>query len=273
MPVNDEQVFWSRIRDYHSLAFDFNELKKNKKIKASAGSINLPMQFCDLKVYDFPKGYMKKSSLDWEIHQNFIEDTSNYRFDHLETGKSEKGVYDILVSALSTVIDERATTMLAMGLKVVAVEPDIISLYNGLASLSKNLPAKTILLVDVSYPYSSFALVNNGVFMPGVSFKVGKNFLKEGILDILPGLALDIVKAFNRRFDLIGFDLVENKPELLIVSGGSVNEDIANFLSQELEMKPYLSNPVDRSPIKIKDRKSKVSWFSYIKALGLALRS
>lgn len=273
MPVSDNQVFWGRINDFESLAEDFARLRKKKKLKANFASINLPMQFCELKTYDFPKGYMKKSSLDWEIQQNFISDTSVYRFDNIEVGKSENGVYDVLISALAKTVDERASLLLTFQMNAVSVEPDIISLYNGLVSAMGDFPSETVLLVDIAYPYSSFAFVNKGVFLPGVPIKVSRDFLTEDIRELIPEFALDVIKAFNKRFELIGFDMIEKKPQLLIVSGIPVNQEIADFLAQEMEMTPYRKNPLENSPITVKVKKPKISWHSYIKALGLALRS
>jgi len=271
--ISPKELFWGRIVDSNSMISHMAETIKKKKIKGDIASINLPMQFCDLKAYDFPKGYMKKSSLDWEIEQNFIEDTRGYRFDHIEAGRSKKGVYDILVSAIAEAVDERAALLPTLGYAPVGIDPDILCFYNGIVSTMGDFPAKSVLLVDISYPYSSFALVRDNVFLPGVHLKVKEDLVGNKVFDAIPEFALHIVKAFTRRYELIGFDMVKNKPEMLMVSGSYVDTNVADYFAVELELPLYKKNPLESSAFKMKDKKTPLSWHQYIKPLGLALRS
>lgn len=271
--ISNRQIFWGRIVDTDDVISHFTESQKKHKIKGDIASINLPMQFCDLKTYDFPKGYMKKSSLDWEIEQNFVEDTRGYRFDHIEAGKSNKGVFDILVSAIAEAVDERAALLPALGFAPAGIEPDILCLYNGIAATMGGFPAKSVLLIDIAYPYSSFALVRENIFMPGVPLKINEDLVSGKVFDAIPEFALHVVKAFTRKFELIGFDMVKNKPEMLMISGNYVDNNVADYIAVELEIPLYKKNPLDSTPFKMKDKKTNLSWHQYIKALGLALRS
>ncbi len=272
-PITDKQVFWGRIADFDGLIPRFAEIKKTQKWKAKLASINLPMHFCDIKAFDFPKAYVKKSNIEWEIQSNFVGDPSLYRFDSIEAGKSKRGITELVLGAIAEAVDERATLLASIGLNAVAVEPDILSFYNGLASTMLSFPAPSVLLIDISYPYSSFALVKDNVFIPGGNVKVSEDFLRGVSLDAVPGFAQDLSKAFSRKFELAGFDMGEHKPQMLIVGGLSVDDNVADLIAKELEIPPYRKNPLAEGLVKLKDKKIVLSWQSYIKALGLALRN
>lgn len=272
-PITDKQVFWGRIADFDGLIPRFLEIRKTQKLKAKPASINLPMHFCDIKAFDFPKAYAKKSNLEWEIQSNFVGDPQLYRFDSIEAGKSNRGVSELLLAAIAEAVDERATLLSSIGLNAVAVEPDILSLFNGLAATMASFPAPSVLLIDISYPYSSFALVKDNVFIPGGIIKVTDDFLRSVSLDAVPGFAQDLSKAFSRKYELAGFDMGEHKPQMLIVGGLSVDDNVADLMAKELEIPPYRKSPLAEGLVKLRDKKITLSWHSYIKALGLALRN
>jgi len=272
MPLPPGSVFWGNILDYDSLTDSFVSFKKAHKISAKSASINLPMQFCDMKRFDLPKGYFKKESLDWEMHQHFIGDVDKYRFRYIVSGEGQVGNTNVVVSALKEPVDERAGLVLAFDMDIIAAEPDILAVYNGLTLAFGDLPAKTALLLDLSFPYCSFALIRNNVFLPGGSIPVPDEFASETILNAIPEFVEKLKNQFNKQYDLDGINMNGPKPELIAICGVYADDIVSFEISKSLEIPVLKKNPTGSPFIKFKQKKIPISWQSFIKALGLSIR-
>ncbi len=272
LPANS--VSNGRIIDYQAISKSYIKLKKSAKLSAVAASVNLPMNLCTLKRFDMPENYFSsdREALGWELDQHLIGPPEDYRVSSMQAGKGERWENHIAVAARKALVDGRAGLLLNFGLSVVAVEPDILSLYNGFTLAFGELSGKLLFFVDISYPCCSFALSKDGVFLPGGVLQSPEEILTKNAENVAPDIAFTLMTAFDTNFSLDGYSMTDNRPDYIVIGGAFADTGFIEILGKAMGIPLFKSDPLKTGNIASKVKKAKIGWQKYIKPLALAVR-
>lgn len=272
----DEQILvrgtleGGRIVDPVAATEAFKEMKKRAKFSSKSASVNIPAHFFTIKSFDVPKGYFSnRDILQWEMGQNLVPDTAEYRFSSVDVSDG-KGETSIAIASRADHVEERAGFVRNSGLEVNAVEPGILSIYNAMVLAYKDLPHR-LLLVDVSAPYSYFALIEDGVFRPGghvftnQSIIVGENGIRE--------FSKDIRRAFELVFEIDEIILNQKSVDMVFLAGRYADADHTEEFSKALRIPIFYKDIFGGSVLSSRVQSIEIPWHRIIKPLGLSLRT
>ncbi|RKZ28019.1 hypothetical protein DRQ36_11025 [bacterium] len=263
------------VKDLAGVVDSFRELKKRAKLSAEGAAINLPGHFYTLKKFETPPGYFsnENGNLDWEMQQHLTGSISDYCISHVVAGQGEKGENNVVVAARLAPLDERAGLLLNFGLSVYAVEPGILSINNGLAAAFGDLPDERVLLVDISAPYCTFALLINGVFMPGGVFYTPHDLVSGHPENAIQELAQDLEASFNSFYAIEGYSMTGRRPGLMVVAGRFADANVADKLAAVSGIPVFKGDLFAGGLVKSKLKNTGIPWQRLVKPLGLALRA
>ncbi|MBN1756034.1 hypothetical protein JW877_07455 [bacterium] len=284
LELDRQLVKEGRILNISSLADKALDLISQLKVQTDFATINLPSQFNTIKIIEinrnvtleFPDWYK------WEIQNFLLEPIENYSisaFDMQVSFNPDSSLYAI-VAVPKQIIDERINFLETLGLIPVTAEPDPVAVYNCYSFGEEDIPPGKTLFMDISIPYTTLFLVNEGRFIFGGNFPSGEGFISQARTgyspanEILSGFIKNLIENFNQYFKLTGLNIPQKKPNRLFFTGHLCTNELCGKISNLLGIEYETRDPFNEKNFGISfKKKPDALWYRLFLPVGLALRN
>ncbi len=262
------------IEDFDGLCAFSKEVLKSIKPTTKFASINLPPGSYQLKRFQLPEEYITADTEIpyFELKNQLLQDETRYKFSHFVMGQQ---VY--MIAALRSHMDQGLKLLTSIGLVPVSSEPPEISLHNIFRFITDDWLLSALLL-EVSTPYSTVALIKDGVFYPGGKIVTGSDLYLSACKSTIQPVNIDqFIEDLKQKMDSVfapaGFKTGSTPPSALVLSGIYPNLALAMEIENLVDSPIYLADGIKKQKrVKKKGKHQNITFPEMLSALGLALR-
>ncbi|MFP4459756.1 MAG: hypothetical protein ACLFSQ_09235 [Candidatus Zixiibacteriota bacterium] len=264
------------IADFDSLLAFISEIVDDIKPQTKFASFNIPPGTYLIKKMKLPEGYIASNPelIKWEMRHQLLAPVEDYSFSHYYADGSS-----YFIAAQKKTIEQRIELLNGLGFVPVAADPASIILNNVFSFIEDNpVDMANVAMLELSCPYSTMAIIVDGVFYPGGCFVTDPGIFLSAFHDSqspsrLNNFCEDIKAHFEMAYSNLGFKLDEMFFDTLVFSGGSPSSQVAIQAERLFNSSIYLAGNIKKKKkIKFKGKLHNLSFSELASAIGLALR-
>lgn len=240
-------------RDLKALKEFLKDIFKKHNVRGPV-YINAPQDTVHMKGMSLPKMPLSEveQAVRWEMKQTHAQEKSGFSFDYtiLNQGKHSYGetLEVMTMSSSRKDILERVDLLESLGLKVLAVEPEVCSLLAALLFNQAIGVKEVVLLLDIGEQSTSLSVVRNREIcftrMLNFSARGLKTMAKEAVLAEFDNLA----SAIGHTFKYYSYQLMKSQitqfHKLILAGGGAGFPLLVSFLEDRLKVPIEMANPL-----------------------------